>query len=95
MKKLVIQWKHGDDCTYSCTLTQPVLYESAEAFLVEFEDAVVQAMHAGVAEFTFANIIWNTHEFTAFSFIYDCTSPVLPAVAELDEWFEINCQAVN
>lgn len=35
--RLVIQFQVGDRYTYSATETVPVIYESAEAFAVDFE----------------------------------------------------------
>ena len=37
MKKLVIEYTDSDGCTYFCDITVCVLYESAEAFIAEFE----------------------------------------------------------
>ncbi len=35
--KLVIVWDDSDGCTYSCEIVQCLEYESAEAFLVDFD----------------------------------------------------------
>lgn len=40
--KLVIEYQIGDDYTWGATLTLPVEYESAEAFLVDFEELVMK-----------------------------------------------------
>ena len=38
--RLVVQFQIGDGCTYSCTETIAVVYDSAEQLLVDLEDAV-------------------------------------------------------
>lgn len=52
--RLVIHYTVGDGYTYSCDITTPVVYESAEKFLVDLEEAVL-ARQAGVAK---GNEIW-------------------------------------
>lgn len=54
MIKLVISFEDGDGCTYSCTKHVPILYESGEAFLVEFEE-VCKAKEAEWKEYVERN----------------------------------------
>jgi len=38
--RLVVQYSVGDGCSWYAEITVPVVYESAEAFLVDFEEIV-------------------------------------------------------
>ena len=40
MQRLIVEYSHGDDCTYTCEETIPVVYESAEKLLLDIENAV-------------------------------------------------------
>ena len=88
--RLVIEYTVGDGYTYSATETVPVVYESAEAFMVEFEQAVrddwtkpifERGIKMGGAEFDSSSfMIWNdrteTHDYYG------------PNIYTVDEWFE-------
>lgn len=50
--RLILRFQISDGCTYSCTETLPVEYESAEALLVHFMDAARSARLAN-REFEF------------------------------------------
>ncbi len=51
--RLILRYDSSDGCTYSCTTTFPVEYESAEALLLDFLEAAKQAILGDNYEFTF------------------------------------------
>lgn len=84
--RLIVEYTVGDGYTYNATNTIPVIYESAEAFIVEFEEFVKDK----VAK----NEIWNLHKFAGYE--WDITNfyigdsfywPVWPQVYTIDEFF--------
>lgn len=44
MEKIVISYNVSDGCTYSCTVTEAVSYESVEAVYVELFDAIKETL---------------------------------------------------
>lgn len=98
--RLIMQYQDSDDCTYSCTVTLPFIYESAEAALEDFStvlNATVKAWNdyrndnsVGFTVpkcdgyFTFAG-----HEFTIGDFISNGGKSVyLPEIYTIDEYFK-------
>jgi hypothetical protein len=77
--KLVVTWTISDGCTYSCDMTQPVEYDSPEAFIIEFEE---KAKSAKGINFFVAGKTWNKWDFTEKGVLF------LPTVRTLEEWFE-------
>ena len=94
--RLVIKWSHGDGCTYSCDETEPVEFESAEAFIVGFEVALKAAHESNASSFMFANREWWEDHF--YYRVYDDRGHYegkemeLPSVLTVDEWFNQYCQ---
>lgn len=92
--RLVIKWNHGDGCTYSCDETEPVEFESAEAFIVGFE-ALLKA-NRDQQGFVYAGREWWTDHF--FYRVEDRDGKYLgkevslPEVMTVDEWFKEYCQ---
>lgn len=86
--RLVIEYYVGDGYTWSATNTVPVEYESAEAFVVEFEEACKEARVQAKQtrrhwlEFTFAGLEWDADCFFTSDGEY-CP----PAILTVDEWF--------
>lgn len=83
--RLVIEYVVGDGCTYHCTNTTPIEYESAEAFAVEFEEACrVNLLNTRwpLQNFTFAGKEWDVSDFY-FDGIY-----IAPEIFTVDEWFK-------
>jgi len=85
--RLVIEYVSGDGCTYHCTDTVPVEYESAEAFAVDFERAVRQAAQPKIYEFVFANRTFQTDAFFLGGTYYP------PEILTVDEWFSRSTSA--
>jgi hypothetical protein len=77
--RLVIKYSDSDGCTYDCTVVEPVLYASAEAFAVDFEEYCLKNRHE--AEGEFAGI-----EFCPWKFFED-DKYYGPDVLTVDEWF--------
>jgi hypothetical protein len=88
MMRLVIEYYVGDGYTWSATNTVPVEYESAEAFVVEFEEACKEARVQAKQtrrhwlEFTFAGLEWDADCFFTSDGEY-CP----PEILTVDEWF--------
>ena len=86
--QLVLQYGDGDGCTFSCTCTHPIEYESAEKALVDFEtilnDAISTTGHFG--EFIFAGIEMGISTFKFDDYI------ILPEIWTIDEWFKHECK---
>jgi len=86
--RLVIEYYVGDGYTWSATNTVPVEYESAEAFVVEFEEACKEARVQAKQtrrhwlEFTFAGLEWDADCFFTSDGEY-CP----PEILTVDEWF--------
>jgi len=86
--RLVIEYYVGDGYTWSATNTVPVEYESAEAFVVEFEEACKEARVQAKQtrrhwlEFTFAGLEWDADCFFTSDGDY-CP----PEILTVDEWF--------
>lgn len=88
MEKIVICYTSSDGATYSFDHTVPVLYESAEAALVHFEEAVWDAYRSKKAWMFFAG-----HEFDKSDFLYHNSRTgeleyYGPVFYTLEEWFD-------
>jgi len=101
--KLVVSYHVGDGYTYSCDVTTPLEYESAEAFIVHFEDKLKEYLtkcdeEYTPSEFTLAGIefsatdhIWNQRQEKRKSDKVEYVRHIdLPTVETLEEWFENN-----
>lgn len=81
--QLVIKYTVSDGCTYSCDVTQPVLYESAEAFIVDFENFCHEnRIYDILKQPVFAGIKWCPDEFFENDIYYS------PDILTVDEWFK-------
>jgi hypothetical protein len=84
--RLVIRYDIGDDCTWWAQETLPVEYESAEKFLVDFEEAVWAAHKE-------ADRSWYYQEFTVAGLKFNICHFIVngefqpPAILTVDEWF--------
>ncbi|MBC8737008.1 hypothetical protein F6X40_09325 [Paraburkholderia sp. UCT31] len=77
--RLVVDYGVTDGCTYHCRVTVPVLYKSAEDFVVDFE-AWCQANRTA-HELKFAGVSFNPDNFFEEGVYYG------PDVMTVDEWF--------
>ena len=82
--RLIIEYEVTDGFTYHCTNTVPVVYESAEAFLVDFELSVGGSK---VNRDRPVSITLGSQEFDVNNFVDDGMY-YPPNVYTLDEWFE-------
>lgn len=85
--KLIIEYNETDGCTYSCTNTLPIEYESPEALAVDFEAECKRAYEqcpAGYGDFWVSNRQFNTSSF------YDQGVYYPPSFYTFDEWFDAN-----
>lgn len=85
--RLVLRYQESDGCTYSCTHTIPVEYESAEALAVHFERAMRDGVEARESETEFLG-----QGFYAPGFFWVDTSTQMtmyggPDILTLDEWY--------
>ena len=85
--RLIANINYTDDCTYNYTETLPIVYESAEAFIVEFERLVLKT----VKEVKFPN---STHfklggqEWEAMYFYQGKDKVEFPEIYTLEEWYK-------
>jgi hypothetical protein len=83
--RLVIEYHDGDGCTYSCDVTVPVVYESAEAFAVDFEKFCKDIKSSGKGNSlygdSFAGQKWDVSGFFEDGVYY------APRISTVDEWF--------
>lgn len=83
--QIVMEYSEGDGCTYHCTNTHPIEYESPEAALCDFEIAIKAA---GMERFTFAGMeFWGDtfHEYAGWGTKREYVAPDFLTV---DEWFK-------
>ena len=95
--RLVIKWNHGDGCTYSCDETEPVEFESQEAFLVGFEEAAKLSFTKGERGVMFAGREWWVDQFYYHKTDHKGrhTNDIewtFPEILTVDEWFASYCQ---
>lgn len=82
LQRLVVEYTVGDGCTYSSQNTVPVLYESGEAFLVNFEEWCKKNKDAsGLNGPEFAG-----QEFFPYNF-FENDVYYAPSVYTVEEWF--------
>ncbi len=86
--RLVVQYSVGDGCSWYAENTVPVVYESAEAFLVDFEEIVKPYMDKNSSWY------YNKREFVLGGQQFDCSDFFFegryyaPEVMTVDEWFD-------
>lgn len=78
--RLVIRYHVGDGCTWGATEIVPVEYESAEAFVVEFEE-FCRANQREFGLMAFAGKQWDPDNF------FYKNQYVAPEILTVDEWF--------
>lgn len=81
--RLIVEYEVTDGFTYHCTNTVPVVYESAEAFLVDFELSLkgLKGNHEITGYITLGNQEFDSGDFVEDGMYYP------PNVYTLDEWF--------
>lgn len=79
--RLVIEFSAGDGCTWWATVSVPVVYESAEAFAVDFEEACLKAKSSAEYTFKFAGYDWEPGDFIIDGDYFP------PDILTVDEWF--------
>jgi len=78
--RLVIEYTVSDGCTFSCTNTVPLMYESGEAFLVDFEEwCLNHKLQSG-------NDSFSGQDFYA-GYFFENGTYCPPAVYTVDDWF--------
>lgn len=86
--QLVIEHGAGDGYTWWCTCTIPVIYESAEAFAVDFETFCLQHLDVrGRSDPKFAGHTWDMEYFFARDDDGDIIEYTAPEIYTVDEWF--------
>jgi hypothetical protein len=81
MERLVLEYQLSDECTYSFTCTVPIVYESAEKFLVDFEELCQPDSDGDYNEFELCGEKFDPCDFYCNGKYYD------PNVYTVDEWF--------
>jgi hypothetical protein len=88
MMQLVIEHGAGDGCTWWCTCTIPVIYESAEAFAVDFEAFCLQNRDVrGYSNPKFAGHTWDMEDFFPCNQDSERGEYTAPEIYTVDEWF--------
>ncbi len=86
--KLILEYQESDGCTYSCTNTHPIEYESAEALSVALEKAMRKGLDERVGEVQFAGFNFYPPRF----FYVDTSTKAMvydePHIWTIDEWFD-------
>jgi len=82
--KLVVKYVISDDCTYAFDVHQPIEYESEEAFICDFEDALQTAIQNRKPEFKTGSTTFETWDFAK---TYEKLIVTLPEVYTLENWF--------
>ncbi len=86
--QLVIEHGAGDGYTWWCTCTVPVIYESAEAFAVDFETFCLQYRDVWVAYGPeFAGHKWDMEDFFPRDEDGEKGEYTAPEIYTVDEWF--------
>jgi hypothetical protein len=82
--RLIIEYTVSDSYTCWCTITVPVVSESAEAFIVEFEKNFHQSdgKYVGTGSFTISGQLFQADDFVQDGYY----TP--PEIYTVDEWFE-------
>lgn len=79
--RIVMEFTEGDGCTYSCTHTLPIMYESCEAALVDFDAAILHAKKNDISQVRmFGEMFW------VYTF-FDEGQYFSPDFMTVDEWF--------
>jgi hypothetical protein len=81
--RLIVEYHVGDGCTFECDTTVPVVYESAEAFLVHFEEICHARIHMNWREHHFT---LGGQEFNADFFFFEGKFQA-PDIMTVDEFF--------
>jgi hypothetical protein len=83
--RLVVIVNYTDDCTYNYNETVPVVYESPEAFLVDFEKAAIELKAKWPSTIFFlGGKDWDAMDFFRGN-RFDA-----PDILTIDEWFGTN-----
>jgi hypothetical protein len=93
VERFVIEYTVSDECTYSCTVTLPIEYKSAEDLIVDFEAAATKAMNLNYfdREFVLGGITFNAGDFFEQDVSSGSEQPKStyfgPTILTIDEWF--------
>lgn len=82
--RLVVITNYSDDCTYSFDETVPVIYESAEAFLVDFEKLCLVNKDKS---FTQRRFTLGGQQFDAYDY-FNGNEFQAPQILTIDEFFQ-------
>jgi hypothetical protein len=80
--RLVLEYAESDGYTYCHTRTKPIVYESAEALIVDFEAKCRGSRINNELKFTICGIEFDTSNF------FDDGEYYGPYIRTVDEWFE-------
>lgn len=91
LEKIILEYLENDGCTYSFRQTFPILYESTEKFLLDFEELCLTSFKNHINEFIIGGCTFRTNDF-----ILDYNAQVnLPSIMSIDEWFAMHNKINN
>jgi hypothetical protein len=87
--RLIVTYSVGDGYTYYATVTEPVIHESPESFIVEFEEKCKEPSDEYMSEFTVGGASFCASNFyeraEGYPVKYFYTAPTILTV---DQYFE-------
>lgn len=84
--RLIIKYQIGDDCTWWASEIIPIIYESAEKFIIDFEEKLKESIDDKKSNFELAGRVWDCSDFIE----YESGSFNYPDIYTVDEWFDIS-----
>lgn len=97
-QRFIIRYEVTDEVTYSFQETRPIEYESQEAFICDFEDALESALNENKMDFKVGKYSFQTSDFSYVeshtkkksSNVTYTTHTKLPDLITIDQWFVKN-----
>jgi hypothetical protein len=87
--RLIVTYSVGDGYTYSATVTEPVIHESPESFIVEFEEKCTKAHNGDDSEFEVGGASFCASNFYELAEGYPVKYfYITPTILTIDQFFE-------
>jgi hypothetical protein len=87
VEKIIVSYNLTDGCTYTCDIVEAIVYESIEAFYVDFEEWIKTYSELWNKDrMSYGDFVVNNTEFQAYHFMEDGVY-YMPDIETLEEWF--------